>query len=61
MLAFIDLRKLDISDRLVCGIQDQDFSVGYHNVQLDDLSPGIYLCRMNTDDFTTTHRFVVIQ
>jgi len=34
---------------------------GYHQVQLDELAPGIYFCKMIAGEFTATQRFVVIE
>jgi hypothetical protein len=51
----------DLSGRLVSMINGEEYSPGYHDVLLDDLSSGVYFCRMISDDFTATQRFVVIE
>ena len=60
-LSPVSLTVFDLSGRLVNMIQDDEYSPGFHNVQLDELSPGIYFCRMVSGDFEATQRFVVIQ
>jgi len=59
--ASIELSIFDLSGRLCCEIHGDDYSPGYHDVVLRDLSPGIYFCRMTSGDFTATQRFVVIE
>ena len=51
----------DISGRLVSEIKGVEYSQGSHVVQLNELSPGIYFCRMTSGDFSATQRFVVIE
>ncbi len=60
-LSPVSLTVFDLSGRLVNMIQDDEYSPGFHNVQLDELSPGIYFCRMVSGDFEATKRFVVVQ
>ena len=50
----------DLSGRIVQEIQEDEYSSGYHDILLEDLSPGIYFCRMTAGEFTATQRFVVI-
>ncbi|MCD4848710.1 MAG: T9SS type A sorting domain-containing protein [Candidatus Aegiribacteria sp.] len=57
----VELVVFDLSGRIVQEIQEDEFSAGYYDVQLDELLPGIYFCRMIAGDFTATQRFVVIQ
>ncbi len=59
--ASIELSTFDLSGRLVCEIHGDEYSKGFHDVPLGDLSPGIYFCRMTSGDFTATQRFVVIE
>jgi len=58
--ASIDLSIFDLSGRLVSEVHGVEYSPGYHDVLLGDLSPGIYFCRMTSGNFTATQRFVVI-
>ena len=53
----IDL--FDISGRLVNTLTNGEFNKGFHQVQISDLSAGIYFCRMFTDDFTATRKLIV--
>jgi hypothetical protein len=59
--AFVNLSIFDISGRLVEVITTDEYQPGYHALIVDDLAPGIYFCRMATDDLTATQRFVVIE
>jgi len=58
--ASVELSVFDLSGRLVRENHGEEYSAGYHDVLLEDLSPGIYFCRMVSGDFTATQRFVVI-
>ena len=57
----VALSVFDISGRLVSEILSDKYSEGYHDVQMEEFSPGVYFCRMTAGDFTATQRFVVIQ
>jgi hypothetical protein len=59
--ASVDLAIFDLSGRLVSENHGEEYSPGYHDVLLDDLSPGIYFCRIISGDFKATQRFVVIE
>ena len=59
--AYVDIYVFDLSGRLVNENFGDDYTPGYHDVLLDDLSSGIYFCKMTAGDFTATQRFVVIQ
>lgn len=59
--ASVELRVFDFSGRLVNEIHGDEYSGGFHDVLLEDLSPGIYFCRMISGEFTATKRFVVIE
>ena len=59
--ASVELSVFDLSGRLVSENHGEEYSAGYHDVLLEDLSPGIYFCRMISGDFTATQRFVVIE
>jgi hypothetical protein len=51
----------DLSGRLVSEIVETEYPAGYRILYLNELNPGIYYCRMITDDFTATQQFVVIE
>ena len=59
--ASVGISIFDLSGRLVSNIRGDEYSPGFHDVLLEDLSPGIYFCRMTSGDFTATQRFVVIE
>ena len=58
--ASVELLVFDFSGRLIDSVTGA-FTPGDHTVQLDDLSPGILFCRITTEGFTATQRFVVIE
>ena len=60
-LSSVELSVFDLSGRLVSEIHGNEYSQGYHNIHLDDFSPGIYFVRMEAGDFVATQRFVVIE
>jgi hypothetical protein len=60
-LSPVELSIYDLSGRLVGEIHGDEYSPGVHQVQLDELAPGIYFCRMISGNFTATQRFVVIE
>ncbi len=59
--ASVDISIFDLSGRLVRNISGNEYSQGFHDVPLEDISPGIYFCLMISDDFIATQRFVVIE
>ncbi|MCK4807744.1 MAG: T9SS type A sorting domain-containing protein [Candidatus Aegiribacteria sp.] len=59
--SLVILSVFDLSGRLIYGNQGDEYSIGFHDVQLGDLSPGIYFCRMISGDFIATQQFVVIE
>ena len=59
--ASVDISIFDLSGRLVSEIHGNEYSPGFHDVLVEDLSPGTYFCRMISGDFTATQRFVVIE
>ncbi|MCK4815879.1 T9SS type A sorting domain-containing protein, partial [bacterium] len=59
--ASVKLNVFDLSGRIVQETHEDEYSAGYHDVQLEDLLPGIYFCRMTSGDFSATQRFVVIE
>jgi hypothetical protein len=59
--AFVKLSVFDLSGHLVLETAGAEYGTGHHSIQLDELTPGIYLCRMMSGDFSATRRFVVIE
>jgi len=59
--ASVDISIFDLSGRLVSKVQGDEYSAGYHDVLLGDISPGVYFCRVISGDFAAAQRFVVIE
>ena len=59
--AFVELSIFDLSGRLLRKINEEEYSLGYHDVLLGELSQGVYFCRMISGEFAATQRFVVIK
>jgi hypothetical protein len=57
----VKLELYDIAGRIVQAIPAQLFEAGLREVQLNELSPGIYFCRMTTEGLTATQSFVVVE
>ena len=51
----------DLSGRMVSNISTEEYSPGYHTVTFNELSPGIYFCRISYADVTSTRSFVVTE
>ena len=51
----------DISGRLIQERHENTYSAGYHDLLLDELSPGIYFCSMTSGKFAAIQRFIVIE
>jgi hypothetical protein len=60
-LSQVGISVYDLSGRLVLAPAHEQYSQGVHQLQLDDLAPGIYFCRMISGEFSETQRFVVIE
>ena len=56
----VRLDVYDLSGRVIQRLSDEDFTTGEHSFQMTDLSPGVYLCRMQASGFTDSVRFVVL-
>lgn len=60
-LALVRLSIFDLTGRLISENNGDEYSPGFHEVLLGDLSPGIYFCRMISGVFAATQSFVVIE
>lgn len=49
----------EISGRLISILSEIDYPAGYHSIELEELSPGIYFCRMYFDNTNLTRRFII--
>ncbi len=56
----VRLDVYELSGRVIQMLSDEDFTTGEHSFQMTDLSPGVYLCRMQASGFTDSVRFVVL-
>ncbi len=56
----VDLMVYDLSGRLVRSVSD-NFRAGDHQVNAVNLTSGVYFVLMNSDEFTATTRFVVLE
>jgi hypothetical protein len=59
--ASVELFVFDLSGRLVSEIHGDEYSPGFHDILLGELTPGIYFCRMISGDFAAVQRFVIIK
>jgi len=59
--ASVGISVFDMSGRLIREIHRDDYAGGTHGIMLGELPPGSYLCRMTSDDFEDSQRFVVLK
>ncbi len=59
--ALVAFSIIDLSGRLVSRISRDEYPIGYHVIQLEELSPGIYFCRMTAGEFSSVRKFIVVQ
>ena len=57
----VQLLVYDAIGRLVAMTSPAEYSIGYHQVQLNELGAGIYYCHMKADEFEAIQRFVIIR
>jgi len=57
----VELSIYDLTGRLAVVHAEDEYVAGCHQVQLRELAPGIYFCRMISGEFMATQRFVVIE
>jgi hypothetical protein len=57
----VELSVFDMSGRMVSQYEENECQSGSHSIILDELTPGVYMCRMTSGDFTAAQRFVVIE
>jgi hypothetical protein len=51
----------DVSGRTVAQAPAAEYPAGYQQIQLGELPPGIYICRMKAGSFTAIRRFAVVE
>ncbi len=60
--SMIEFNLYDVSGRLAVGIPAKEYEAGIQSVDLNGLLPaGVYHCRMETGEYTSTQRFVVLR
>lgn len=57
----IQISIFDLSGRLVSEIKVNELSPGLHSLDLGHFLPGIYFCRMISEDFSVTNRFAMLE
>jgi len=57
----VEFSIYDLTGRLAVVPIQNEYMAGYHQVQLEELAPGIYFCRMVSGEFAVMQRFVVIE
>jgi hypothetical protein len=51
----------DVSGRVVFQAPATEYPAGYQQIQLGELAPGIYICRMRAGEFEATQRFAIVE
>jgi hypothetical protein len=57
----VEMSVFDISGRCVIENGAVAYPAGHHAILLDGLVPGVYLCRVVSDEFTGIRRFAVVK
>jgi len=55
------IRIFDITGRIVCARRRSCRDAGQHAIQLSDLPPGVYICRLSAQGKASLRRFVVVE
>jgi hypothetical protein len=58
--AHVQLDIFDVSGRVIQKLADTEFTSGEHSIQTTDLSAGIYLCRLQSSEYSDSIRFVIL-
>ena len=58
---YVELSIFDLTGRLISSPIQGEFPQGVYEVQLAKLTPGIYFCRIVSEDYSLSQRFVVIE
>lgn len=57
----VNLSIFDMSGRVIARIADGEIQAGNYQVNIENLVPGIYHCRMEAGEFTAVQRLVVLK
>jgi len=57
----VNITVFDLSGRTVDENLMEECCSGFHDIQLLNFSPGIYLCRMTSGSFVATRKFVIVR
>jgi len=60
-VSLVEIAIFDLVGHLIITRSQEEYLQGIHHVQLSELSPGIYFCRMVSGEFAATQQFVVIE
>ena len=58
--AHVQMDIFDVSGRVIQKLADTEFVSGEHSVQATGLSAGVYLCRLQSNGFSDSIRFVIL-
>jgi hypothetical protein len=56
----VGLSVFDVTGRLIQTVETTEYQSGWHTIQLQPLSSGIYFVRMRAGEFTANQRFAVV-
>ena len=59
--ASLEINLFDISGRIVKSIFEGSLSPGFYEILVENLVPGIYFCRMESNDFLDVERLMIIE
>ena len=59
--AVLEINLFDISGRNVKTVFDGVMSPGFYEIQVVNLVPGIYFCRIESDDFLDVEKLMIIE
>jgi hypothetical protein len=57
----VGITVYDLSGREVAATTPAEFEQGEHQLQIGEMQPGIYLCRMTAGDLVDTQMFAVVE
>ncbi len=58
--AHVQLDVFDVSGRMIQRLANAEFTSGEHSIQASDLFAGIYLCRLQSSNYSDSIRFVIL-
>lgn len=58
--AHVQMNIFDVSGRVIQKLADTEFVSGEHTVQATGFAPGVYLCRLQSNNYSDSIRFVIL-